>query len=129
MIDLNNSEVIVNKVIVNKDDLYYNEKTKEYFTIFDIYDSLIQEKVAHNFCIIFRNYYSRVEEKEIINKGVSWQKQILQKSINDNCVDIDFPDWDKKTIIVDVYIVKQDENLKGFNFGLKSINREKRFRK
>ncbi len=129
MIDLNNSEVIINKVIVDKDDLCYDEKTKEYFTIFDIYDSLTQEIIAHNFCIIFRNYYSRVEEKEITNKGVSWQKQVLQCSINNNSVDIDFPDWDKKTIVVDIYIVKQDENLKGFNIGLKSTNREKRFRK
>ena len=128
MIDLNNSEVIINKVIVDKDDLCYDEKTKEYFTIFDIYNSLTQEIIAHNFCIIFR-YTTRIEEKEITNKGVSWQKQVLQQSINDNCVDIDFLDWNKKTIVVDIYVVKQDECLKGFNFGLKSTNREKRFRK
>ena len=126
-VDLSNCRIIINKVFIDKDDLCYDKYTKEPFVVFDIYDSLIQEIRFHNFCILF-HYTLAGEEKEKIRDGVFWQKEIIQKSIDNDTLYIDFPGWDKKTIIVDIYIVKQNEYLKGFNFGLKIENREKRFR-
>ena len=126
-VDLNNCKVIINKVFIDKDDLCYDKNMKEPFVVFDIYDSLIQEIKLHNFCILFHHILAG-EEKEKIRDGVFWQKEVIQKSIDNDTLDIDFPGWDKKTIIVDIYIVKQNELLKGFNIGLKIKNREKRFR-
>ena len=126
-IDLNNCKIIINKIFIDKDNLCHNKNTKEPFIIFDIYDSLIQEIKFHNFCILFYHILPG-EEKEKIKNGVFWQKKIIQKSIDNNTLDIDFPGWDKKTIVVDIYIVEQNEYLKGFNFGLKMENQEKRFR-
>ena len=126
-VDLNNCKVIINRVFIDKDDLCYDKNTKEPFVIFDIYDSLTQKIKFHNFCILF-HHILLTEEKEKIRDGVFWQKEIIQKSIDNDTLYIDFPGWDKKTIIVDIYIVKQNEYLKGFNFGLKIENREKRFR-
>ena len=126
-INLNNCKIVINKIFIDKDNLCHNENTKEPFIIFDIYDSLTQEIKCHNFCILF--YYTLSgEEKEKIKNGIFWQKKIIQKSIDNNTLDIDFPGWDEKTIIVDIYVIEQNEYLKGFNFGLKMENREKRFR-
>jgi len=73
---------------------------------------------------------TRDEEMKHIFHITLFQKKMLQKSIDSGTLDIDFPNWDKKTIEADVYIVEEDMGLKGVNIGLRHRDDflEKRFR-
>ena len=119
MLNLDECKTVINDIYIDKKDLSYNEANKYNYIMYDIYDSITQKIKYHDFCIIFWEMGS-VEVKKAIESIISYSKSIIQKSIDSNTVDIDFPGWDQKIIIIHKYIVKGDDNLIGLDTGLNS---------
>lgn len=128
--NLDSCKIAITRSLVHLQDITFKDPNIKYpYMVYDVYDTIENKIKYHSFTMLFKQM-TKEEEMKAINHLVLFQKKMLQKSIDEGTLDIDFSRWDKITIEADVYILEEDMRLKGIDVGLKHKDKylEKRFR-